>query len=73
MIVNQQGLTVIFSRVPCDEYCSHAQVDRTTKMMHSLAHAVRLCSTDTEGCMFYGKTELPENIQLENFEVRMCL
>eukprot|EP00116_Pleurobrachia_bachei_P019485 sb/3479747/ len=53
--------------------CYNQTVDTTTKVMHSLAHAVRLCSTDTEGCMFYGKTELPENVQLENFEVGKCV
>lgn len=45
------------------------QVDMITKVSHTLAHAVRLCSVQSEECMFYGQSDVQENIALENFEV----
>ena len=46
-----------------------SQVDLTTKVVHRLAHAVRLCSTASEECMFYGKSDVQEDVILEQFEV----
>ena len=49
------------------------QVDMTTKVFHTMAHAVRLCSVHSEECMFYGKSDVQEDVFLENFEVTLLI
>ncbi|XP_063689219.1 uncharacterized protein LOC134822239 [Bolinopsis microptera] len=49
--------------------CCNQSVDTATKVFHTLAHAVRLCSVHSEDCIYYGKSDVKEDVLLEQFEL----